>query len=80
VFSDGFRLAMPLCAALLVAGAVLTLLTVGDDVLRAAPQDQAPQCKTHCAVGAPPLEPERGRARPSTAEPGSSSDPSAPAM
>ncbi|MFB4320441.1 MFS transporter [Actinomadura sp. 21ATH] len=62
VFSDGFRTAMPLCAALLAAGAVLTFLTVGDDVLRAAPEETEPQCKTHCAVGAPPLEPDRSQA------------------
>ncbi|MEW2359761.1 MFS transporter [Spirillospora sp. NPDC029432] len=74
VFSDGFRTAMPLCAALLVAGAVLTFLTVGDDVLRAAPEETEPQCRMHCAVGAPPLEPDRDQAPPA---PASDPDPSA---
>jgi EmrB/QacA subfamily drug resistance transporter len=58
-FSDGFALAMPVCAALLAAGAVLTFFTVDDRTLRAAPPKQEPQCRTHCAVGAPPLEPSR---------------------
>ncbi|MFI0356056.1 MFS transporter [Actinomadura sp. 9N407] len=80
VFSDGFQTAMPLCAALLAAGAVLTFLTVGDDVLRAAPEEREPQCKTHCAVGAPPLEPDRERAEPAATEPGPPpSKPSGPA-
>jgi EmrB/QacA subfamily drug resistance transporter len=65
LFSDGFRLAMPVCAGLMLAGAVLTFVTVDDGALRAAPPRQAPQCRTHCAVGAPPLEPDRDAAAPS---------------
>ncbi|MFC5754333.1 MFS transporter [Actinomadura rugatobispora] len=57
-FSDGFRLAMPVCAALLAAGAALSFFTVDDGALRAAPEEREPRCKMHCAVGAPPLEPE----------------------
>jgi hypothetical protein len=51
---------MTICAGLLVAGAALTFLTVRDDVLRAAPvEKREPCCRHHCAVGAPPLEPDR---------------------
>ncbi|RFU40141.1 DHA2 family efflux MFS transporter permease subunit [Actinomadura logoneensis] len=57
-FSSGFRQAMLVCAGMLLAGALLTLLTVRDDALRAAPAAQEPECRTHCAVGAPPLEPK----------------------
>ncbi|XVQ14466.1 MFS transporter [Spirillospora sp. CA-255316] len=62
-FSDGFQLAMPVCAALLAAGAALSFFTVDDDVLRAAPEEREPCCKMHCAVGAPPLEPEPASGR-----------------
>ncbi|HEX2312163.1 MAG TPA: MFS transporter [Thermomonospora sp.] len=56
-FSDGFGVSMLVCAGLLAAGAALTFLTVRDDTLRAAPEEAEPQCRTHCGVGAPPLEP-----------------------
>ncbi|MFC9975341.1 MFS transporter [Spirillospora sp. NPDC127200] len=62
LFSGGFRHAMVACAALLAAGAVLSLLTVRDDVLKAAPPECEPQRHSHCAVDAPPLEPSRGGA------------------
>ncbi|GAA4090755.1 MFS transporter [Actinomadura miaoliensis] len=59
VFSGGFAASMRVCAVMLLAGAVLTALTVRDDVLRAAPDhEREPRCKSHCAVGAPPLEPD----------------------
>uniref|UniRef100_UPI0010410977 MFS transporter n=1 Tax=Actinomadura roseirufa TaxID=2094049 RepID=UPI0010410977 len=58
-FSHGFRLAMAACAGLLAAGALLTFLTVGDDALRSPAGDRRePQCKSHCGVGAPQLQPE----------------------
>ena len=81
VFSAGFRVAMPVCAALLAAGAVLSLFTVRDDALRTAPEEREPCCRVHCAVGAPPLEPEppTGSEAPSGSGPrsgaGSSSEP-----
>ncbi|TDD32321.1 DHA2 family efflux MFS transporter permease subunit [Actinomadura sp. KC06] len=58
-FSDGFRIAMVVCAAMLAAGAVLSFLTVDDDALR-APSGEAvePECRSHCGVGAPQLQPE----------------------
>jgi EmrB/QacA subfamily drug resistance transporter len=60
-FSRGFDKAMIISAGLLVAGAVLSALTIRSDVLRppGEPAAAAPQCKINCAVGAPPLEPAR---------------------
>lgn len=65
-FSHGFRLAMASCAVLLLAGAVLSFFTVHDDALAGAPPGQGePESRSHCAVGAPPLEPApKGRAGP----------------
>jgi EmrB/QacA subfamily drug resistance transporter len=61
VFGSGFRTSMVVSAALLLGGAVLTHLAVRDDVLRVAPESSEPECKVHCAVGAPPLEPCRAQ-------------------
>jgi EmrB/QacA subfamily drug resistance transporter len=60
-FSRGFDKAMIISAGLLVAGAVLSALTIRSDVLRppGEPAAAAPQCRINCAVGAPPLEPAR---------------------
>ncbi|TDC56064.1 DHA2 family efflux MFS transporter permease subunit [Actinomadura sp. KC345] len=58
-FSRGFESAMLACAALLAAGAVLTVLTVGDDALRTPAGEQVvPECRRQCGVGAPQLQPE----------------------
>jgi EmrB/QacA subfamily drug resistance transporter len=59
VFSSGFRAAMFVCAGLLVAGSLLSALTIDNDVLRPAPDHAVPEpeCLRSCAVGAPPLEP-----------------------
>ena len=59
LFSAGFRTAMVICACLLVAGSVLSALTIDNDVLRPAPGEPIaePECLRNCAVGAPPLEP-----------------------
>ncbi len=61
-FSSGFRMAMFVCAALLVAGSALSALTIDDTVLRPRPDRPAPQpeCRVNCPVGAPPVEPGRG--------------------
>ncbi|MCP2340789.1 MFS transporter [Actinomadura rupiterrae] len=69
-FSHGFHQAMLVCAGMLVAGAVLTLFTVKEDTLKAAPPSQKPECKTHCAVGAPPLESEHPATAGAAAEAG----------
>ena len=61
LFSAGFRTAMVICACLLVAGSVLSALTIDNDVLRPAAGEPIaePECLRNCAVGAPPLEPTR---------------------
>jgi len=58
-FDPGFREAMVICACLLVASAVLSALMIDNDVLRAKPSHPVaePECRVHCPVGAPPLEP-----------------------
>jgi hypothetical protein len=58
-FEGGFRAAMVVCAALLIAGAALSAVTIDTNVLhpqvgRKVPE---PKCLTFCGVGAPPLEP-----------------------
>ncbi|GAA3373599.1 MFS transporter [Streptomyces sannanensis] len=52
-FEATFRRAMPMCAGLLVLGALLAWTTVR------TPRAPAchPECKVHCGVGAPPLDP-----------------------
>jgi EmrB/QacA subfamily drug resistance transporter len=54
-----FRAAMVICACLLAAAAVLSALTIDNNVLRASPAHPVaePECRACCAVGAPPLEP-----------------------
>ncbi|WP_019888164.1 MFS transporter [Streptomyces purpureus] len=52
-FGSTFRRAMPLCAAILAAGAVLAWATVR----RPAAADCHPECKVHCGVTSPPLDP-----------------------
>jgi EmrB/QacA subfamily drug resistance transporter len=58
-FESGFRAAMVLSAALLAAGAVLSALTIDNNVLRPEPGRTIPEpeCLTCCPIGAPPLEP-----------------------
>ncbi|MFJ6630800.1 MFS transporter [Streptomyces sp. NPDC091376] len=53
-FAATFRRAMPLCAGVLVVGAVLAFATV-----RTPEKYSHAKCKLHCGVGAPPLEPQR---------------------
>jgi hypothetical protein len=63
VFDAGFSRAAWACAALFAAGGVLSALLVSDSVRPAAgagggegTHRHGPYCRTHCAVGAPPLE------------------------
>ncbi|MDG4857945.1 MFS transporter [Streptomyces sp. T-3] len=51
-FGTAFRRAMPLCAGLLALGAGIAWLTVRGK----APVEGRAECRTHCAVAAPPLE------------------------
>jgi EmrB/QacA subfamily drug resistance transporter len=60
MFSHGFRLAMDVCAGGLLAGSLLSLFIIRDDVLRATPQRPVvtrPQRRITCPVDATPLEP-----------------------
>ncbi|MFB7738751.1 MFS transporter [Streptomyces sp. NPDC056112] len=57
-FDAAFRRAMPICAAVLVVGAVLAFTTVR----RPAPGCRRPECRTHGSVTTPPLETGRGGA------------------
>ncbi|MFE3329336.1 MFS transporter [Streptomyces sp. NPDC059176] len=52
-FAATFRRAMPMLAGVLVVGAVLAWTTVR----RPAAGRCHPECRVHCGVGAPPLEP-----------------------
>ncbi|MFB6831698.1 MFS transporter [Streptomyces hydrogenans] len=52
-FDETFGKAMPICAAVLLLGAVLAWTTMRTP----GPAACHPTCKTHCAVTAPPLDP-----------------------
>ncbi|MFI1913516.1 MFS transporter [Nocardia sp. NPDC020380] len=56
-FQHGFRMALLVCAVLMVAAAVLAFTTVRNDALRTAPPSAEPECRINCPVAAPPLEP-----------------------
>ena len=51
-FDSAFRIAMPICAGVLVAGSVLAFALVR----RPAPDCRHPECRSHCSLTAPPLE------------------------
>lgn len=57
-FHNGFRTAVIVCAVLLVAGSVLSALTINNSVLRPGPDHpvKEPEARVNCPVGAPPLE------------------------
>jgi EmrB/QacA subfamily drug resistance transporter len=59
VFTSGFRTAMIVCAVGLVAGSVLSLVTIRDNVLQPTPEcpePVRPHRRSHCAVDGPPIE------------------------
>jgi len=57
--NSGFHMAMVICAGLLVIAAVLSVLTIDNDVLHAEPEHPVaqPECLTCLPINAPPLEP-----------------------
>jgi EmrB/QacA subfamily drug resistance transporter len=59
VLHGSFQQAMVICAVLLVLGAILSALTIDNDVLRPSGGRTVPrpECHSSCPVGAPPLEP-----------------------
>ncbi|GHI85555.1 MFS transporter [Streptomyces xanthophaeus] len=62
-FDAAFGRAMPWCAGILVVGAAVAWATVRTP----APGGCHPECRTHCAVTAPPLEPPQSRPQPPAA-------------
>jgi EmrB/QacA subfamily drug resistance transporter len=65
--TNGFHVAMFICAALAAAGGVLAWFTISDDVLHAEPERRgeppvAVPPDYSCAVAGPPLRPANGRA------------------
>lgn len=62
-FAATFRRAMPMCAGLLVLGAVIACWTVRTPPVAAERKraEERPECTVHCGIVAPPLEPERAR-------------------
>ncbi|MFE1231221.1 MFS transporter [Streptomyces sp. NPDC059442] len=66
-FGETFRRAMPMCAAVLVVGAVLAWTLVRSPE-RAEEARCHPECKVHCGVTSPPLDPgARGETAPPSA-------------
>lgn len=59
VLHSAYRSAMVICAGLLLAGAVLSAVTIDNGVLRPADGHAVPQpeARTSCPISAPPLEP-----------------------
>jgi MFS family permease len=59
VFTHGFRMAMVICAGLMLAGTVLSLLTVRDDALRQMEEVPEPvKERRFCGVEGAPLHPQ----------------------
>ncbi|HEY9438119.1 MAG TPA: MFS transporter, partial [Streptomyces sp.] len=56
-FASAFKLAMPMCAGLLVLGSLIAFSTVRTP--EAAEPEERPSCAMHCGVASPPLEPAR---------------------
>ncbi len=61
--TDAFHTAMLVTAALAVAGGLLALATIRDDVLEPEPELAPAGHTVHCGVGAPPLRPTTAPAR-----------------
>jgi hypothetical protein len=59
LMNPAFQKAMVICAGLLAVAAVLSALTIDNDVLRPQPEHPVaqPECLTCLPIGAPPLEP-----------------------
>ncbi|MFF2524167.1 MFS transporter [Streptomyces liangshanensis] len=61
-FDHTFRMSMPVCAGILVVGSLVAFLTVRTpQAPTGAPAEhEQPECKVHCGLSSPPLEPVRG--------------------
>lgn len=58
-FDAAYERAMAICAGLMLAGGVLAWATIRNDVLVRRRDEEADR-RSHCGVGAPPLQPPRG--------------------
>ncbi|WP_093708080.1 MFS transporter [Streptomyces sp. 2131.1] len=65
-FAATFRRAMPMCAGLLVLGALIAWSTVRRPSEPGAEAARRPECAVHCGVTSPPLEPAPETVRPET--------------
>jgi hypothetical protein len=59
-FGDTFRRAMPLCAGILMLGALIAWATIRTPLTPPTPapaeEHASPECRMHCGASAPPLE------------------------
>ncbi|GAA4482231.1 MFS transporter [Rhodococcus olei] len=61
-FSAGFRTAMLICTGLMLAGAALAFVMVPASK-PAVPHDDSIECRPHCDIAAPSIDPNRERSR-----------------
>ncbi|MEU9378585.1 MFS transporter [Streptomyces sp. NPDC048255] len=73
-FDASFDRAMPWCAGMLVAGAAVAWATVRTP----APGGFHPECRTHCSMASPPLEPSQAEPPPARPTPGGPPPPTNP--
>ncbi|MFE2595826.1 MFS transporter [Streptomyces sp. NPDC059396] len=59
-FGASFDRAMPLCAGILIVGALIAAVTIRTPKATG----EQPECKIHCGLAAPPLEPEAAQPAP----------------
>lgn len=68
-FDHAFGIAMPICAGILVVGSAVAFFTVKTSMPTADEQEaRESECKIHCGVTAPPLEPVRDDTPPPAAQ------------
>ncbi|MCK7625451.1 DHA2 family efflux MFS transporter permease subunit [Streptomyces sp. RS10V-4] len=81
-FAAAFRRAMPLCALVLLAGALIAWLTVRPEALHPATPPTLhpchPECTYHCGIAAPPLDPGETERTPAPSGPPPPSSPHPP--
>ncbi|MEU5404114.1 MFS transporter [Streptomyces sp. NPDC005963] len=63
-FGATFRRAMPMCAGVLVLGAIIAFATVRRPAPAPDGTEARPECRVNCGVGAPPLEPRAAESAP----------------
>ncbi|MFE3017144.1 MFS transporter [Streptomyces sp. NPDC059256] len=63
-FGETFNKAMPMCAGVLVLGALIAVVMVRRPAPTPDGTEVRPECRVNCGVGAPPLEPRAAEAPP----------------